>query len=50
MELALDRHKDGPEFERVNKILKEKYGRPIVIAVENPFLDTSMYEVEYDDE
>ena len=29
MELALDRHDDRPEFPRVNKILNDKYGRPI---------------------
>ena len=49
MELALDRHENGPGFERVNKILKHKYGRPIGISVENPILDTRMYEVEYAD-
>ena len=49
MELALDRHDDGPEFARVNKILKERYGRPIGIAADNPILDTRMYEVEYAD-
>ena len=32
MELALDRHDDGSEFYRVNRILKDKYGRPIGIA------------------
>ena len=48
MELALDRHNDGPEFARVNKILKDKYGRPIGIVAENPILYTRMYEVEYD--
>ena len=47
MELSLDRHDDGPEFARVNKRLKYKYGRPIVIAADNPIIDTSMYEVEY---
>ena len=42
MELALDRHDGGPEFARVNKILKDKYGRQIIIAAQNPILDTSM--------
>ena len=42
MELALDKHDGGPEFERVNKILKEKYGRPIGIVADNPILDTRM--------
>ena len=49
MELALDRHDDGPEFARVNKRLKYKDGRPIRIAAENPILDIMMYGVEYDD-
>ena len=49
MELALDRHNYGPEFARVNKILKDKDGRPIGIAAENPILDTRMYKVEYAD-
>ena len=29
MELALDRNDDGSKFVRVNKILKDKDGRPI---------------------
>ena len=49
MELALDRHDDGPEFARVNKRLQEKYGRPIIIAADNPILDIRMYGVEYAD-
>ena len=49
MELMLDRYVDGPEFTRVNKTLKDKYGRPIVIAAYNPILDTRMHEVEYAD-
>ena len=49
MELALDRHDAGPEFARVKKRLKEKDGRPIGIAADNPILDTRMYEVEYYD-
>ena len=46
MELALDRHDDGPEFARVNKRLKDKDGRLIGISANNPILDTIMYEVE----
>ena len=42
MELALYRNDDGPEFARVNNILKDKDGRPIRIAAENPILDTTM--------
>ena len=49
MELALDRHTEGPEFARVTKLLKDKEGRPIGIASDNPILDTRMYEVEYAD-
>ena len=47
MELALDRHDDGPEFARVNNRLKDKDGRPIGIAAENPILDIRMFGVEY---
>ena len=32
MEIALDRHTEGPEFARVTKRLKDKEGRPIGIA------------------
>ena len=35
MEIALDRHDNGTEFARVNKRLKDKYGRPIGIAADN---------------
>ena len=49
MELATDRHDDGPEFERVNKRLKDKDGIPIGIAADNPILHTRMYKVEYAD-
>ena len=49
LKLALDRQDDGPEFSRVNKRLKDKYGIPIGIAAENPILDTRVYEVEYAD-
>ena len=45
MELALDRHDNGPEFARFNKRLNHKYGRPIGIAADNKILDTRMYEV-----
>ena len=49
MELALDRHDGGPEFVRVNKILKVRDVRPIANAAENPILDTGIYKVEYAD-
>ena len=42
MELALDRHNNGTEFVRVNKRLKDKDSILIVIAEDNPILDTSM--------
>ena len=48
MELALNRHDDGPEFSRVNNGLKYKDGRPIGIVEDNTILDTSIYKVEYD--
>ena len=35
MELALDRHDDGPEFARVNNRLKDKDVIPIGIAADN---------------
>ena len=43
----MDKHDDGPEFARVYKRLKDKYGRPIGIAADNPILDIRMYGVEY---
>ena len=46
MELALDRHDNLPEISRVNKRLKEKYGRPIDIASENLIIDIRMYGFE----
>ena len=49
MELALYSYDNGHEFSRVNKRLKDKDGRPIGIAAENPILDTRMYKVEYSD-
>ena len=49
MELALDRHNDRPEFERVNKGLKDKGSKPIRITEDNPILYTKMYKVEYSD-
>ena len=48
-ELALDGGGDQPEYARVKKGLKYNQGQPIVIAVDNPILDTRMYEVEYQD-
>ena len=49
MELALDRHEDGPKFSRVNTRLEDNDGRPTRIAADNPILDTRMVEVEYSD-
>ena len=46
MELSLDRQGEGPEFVRVTKRLRDKDGKPIGVAHENPILDTRMYEVE----
>ena len=42
MELALDRHDDGPEFASVNKRLNDKDGIPIGIAADNLIPDTRM--------
>lgn len=47
MELAIDRGGDHPEHARVTKRLKDKDGRPIGTAHENPILDSRMYEVEF---
>ena len=49
MELALDRHNDGTEFKKVNKIIKDKYGRPIGTAAYNPIQDKRVHKVEDDD-
>ena len=49
MKLALDCHNEGPEFAKVTKRLKDKDGRPIGIASDNPILYTRTYEVEYAD-
>jgi hypothetical protein len=49
MELAIPRDINGPEFARVTKRLKDKYGLPIGRANNNSILDTRMYEVEYPD-
>ena len=49
MKLALDRHDNRPEFATVNNRLKDKDGRLIGIASDNPILDTRMYEIKYAD-
>jgi hypothetical protein len=49
MELAIPRDSDGPEYARVTKRLKDKDGKPIGMANNNPILDTRLYEVEYPD-
>ena len=49
MEIAINRHNNGPNFARVKKLLKEKYGLPIGTASEKSILDTRIYEVEYAD-
>ena len=49
MELALDWGGKQPEYARVKKRLKDNQGRPIGIALDNPIVDTRMYEVEYQD-
>ena len=47
MKIVMERTDNGHEFARVIKLLKEKDGRPIRIASDNPILDICMYEVEY---
>ena len=47
MELALDRGTDEPQLAKVTKRLRDKDGKPIGTANDNPILDTRMYEVEY---
>ena len=49
MELALDNHDYGPEFARVNRRLKDKDGRLIGIAADNPILYTRLNEFEHYD-
>ena len=47
MELAIPRDRDGPDFSKVTKLLRDKDGLPIGRSHNNPILDTRMYEVEY---
>ena len=49
MELAVPRDGDGPDFAKVTRRLRDKDGKPIGKANNNPILDTRMYEVEYTD-
>ena len=48
-ELALDQGGDQTEYAWVRNRLKENQGWPIGIALDNPILDTRMYEIEYQD-
>jgi hypothetical protein len=48
MELALLQGPGNqPQYGKVTKRLKDKDGRPIGVANDNPLLDTRMYEVEF---
>ena len=48
MELSLAQGPDDePSYGKVSKRLKDKDGRPIGVANDNPLLDTRMYEVEF---
>ena len=47
MEVALPRDGEGPELACVVKLLRDKYGIPIVKANDNPILDLRVYEVEF---
>ena len=49
MDLELDWGGKQLEYAIVKKGLKDNQGRPIGIASDNPILDTTMYEVEYQD-
>ena len=49
MEIAIDRHDDGPKSAKVTKRLKDKDGLTIGIVYQNPVLDTRMDKVEYAD-
>ena len=47
MDLEIPRDWDGPDFAKVMKCLRDKYGIPIGRVHNNTILDTRMYEVEY---
>jgi hypothetical protein len=47
MELALERNDTTPEFAKVTKRMKDAAGNPIGAALDNPILDTRLYEVEH---
>ena len=49
MELAIDRGGEHPQFAKVTKRLRDKDGKPIGTAHDNPILDSRMYEVEFAD-
>ena len=45
MELAIPRDRDGPDFSKLTKCLRDKDRLPIGRAHNNPILGTRMYEV-----
>ena len=45
MDLLIPRYGDGPDFAKVTKRLRYKYGLPIGRSHNNPILGTIMYEV-----
>ena len=47
MEIALARGKDGPQFTRVTKRLRDTNGVPIGTANNKPILDTRLFKVRY---
>ena len=49
MDLALQRDSEGPEFVNITKHLRDADGIPIGMALENPILESCVYEVEYPD-
>ena len=50
IKLTLDQGGEQPEYARVKKQLNKNQGRTIIIVLENPIIDTKMYEVEYQDD
>ena len=50
MELAVPRGDNpNPQYAKVMKRLRDADGIPIRMVIENPILDSRMYEVEYQD-
>ena len=50
MKLAISSDGNGTEFSSVTIFLRDKDGLPVGKVIDNPILDTCMYEAEYLDE